>query len=274
MAFDLKITFTGMILYVPEAAQLTVLMPRTADTVAPCGEAGCDCMEAHAARLTFDSAYGRPGSQVPDDAVTHVSLRQRRLDVPQVGSAYVQGIPAGMATAPSPARPDVLSGDANEDLDARVTVSNGEATRVPPGECWEYLGALCRMSNIVEWTIFGVEGDSLDLPLTDLSALATAGSVPRLYPIDGRVEITIWHVPYYELPPDPIIPEPPAEGTPNHHVAHIGILLEGGIFPAPLFRPGQCGPAFEGDRTRGATSLNCSGTQAPVDPPSPGGRPG
>jgi len=270
MAFDLKITFTGMILYVPARERLHVLMPRTPDTPAGSGRGG-DCLDPHAARLTFDSAYGRPGAQVLDGALAHVSLRQRRLDFPTVGSAYVRGIPAAVAAVPSPLRQEVLEGGADEFLDARVTVCSGQATRTCPGECWEYLGELRRMSHRVDWSIRELDCDYLDLSLTDLAGLGTAGSVPRLYPIGGRIDLQVWHVPAYELPPDPAVAEAPADGTPNHRMAHLGVLLEGGVFSAPLFRPGQCGPVQgAAPAVPGAASLECIGAQWPGDPPAAG----
>ena len=77
MPFDLKLTFTGMILYVPELTQLQLLMPKTPETIPapvilPEGHTGTtchatgDCMEPHAARITFDTAYTRQGAQGPD----------------------------------------------------------------------------------------------------------------------------------------------------------------------------------------------------------------
>ncbi|HYH81459.1 MAG TPA: hypothetical protein VEX86_16770 [Longimicrobium sp.] len=278
MPFDLKLTFTGMMLYVPEINQLQVLMPKTAETIpAPVvsSNGGCsgenpECVEPHAARLTFDTAHTRQGMTALDDVVAHVSLRQKRLDVPAVGSAYVRGVPSDIALATSPVRQDVLDGIANSDLASRIRVSTGAATYADPGECWEYQGIVRRMSHQVEWTIAGVPGDHLDLPLTDLSGLTGQGSLPRLYPINGQIELWVWHAPAFELPPDGIAPETPVDGDQAHHFSHLGILLDSRALEMPLFRPNLCGELPPGTRPRyrdkGATSLNCTGTQAPVIP--------
>jgi len=277
MSFDLTLTFTGMMVYVPEATQLRVLMPKTsgsmaAPVVTSTGECSVQsstdpatCVEPHAARITFDTAYTRPGAQALDEAVAHVSLLQKRLDVPVVGSAYVQGIPSYVTELPSVVRQDVLEGYANEVLASRVRVRTGQSTYADPGECWEYDGAVRRMSHQVEWTISGVEGDYLDLPLTDLSGLLTVGSLPRLYPLDGKIELWIWHAPAWELPPDAIIPEELSEGDGAHHFAHLSVLLDSRSLDMPLFRPNQCGPLPPGTRPRhrdkGSSSLSCTGGQ-------------
>lgn len=277
MSFDLTLTFTGMMVYVPEATQLRVLMPRTADVMpAPvvtasgqCSGEGSTgtaaCVEPHAARITFDTAYSRPGAQGLDGAVAHVSLLQKRLDVPVVGSAYVQGIPAFVTELPSVVRQDVLEGNANEVLASRIRVRTGEATYADPGECWDYGGGVRRMSHQVEWTISDIDGDHLDLPLTDLSGLLTVGSLPRLYPVDGKIELWIWHAPAWELPPDAIIPEDLAEGDGAHHFTHLSVLLDSRSLTMPLFRPNECGPLPPGTRPRsrdkGSSSLSCTGGQ-------------
>lgn len=278
MSFDLKLTFTGMMMYVPQATQLQVLFPKTAETVAAavissggCGTETADCVEPHAARITFDTAYARQGAAALDEAVAHVSLRNKRLEIPAVGSAYVRGIPPVVAVAPGPVRQDVLDGTSDADLAARIRVSTGQATYADPGECWEYQGTIRRMSHQVEWTISGIDDDyPLQLPLTDLAGLATRGSLPRLYPIDGVVELWIWHAPAFELPPDGLAPQTPQDGDQGHHFAHLGMLLEARALEMPLFRPEQCGPLPPDTRPRhrdkGATSLSCTGTQVPVVP--------
>lgn len=278
MAFDLTLTFTGMMIYVPENTQLRVLMPKTAESMpAPVlttggecsGQSSTDttvCVEPHAARITFDTAYVREGATGPDGAIAHVSLLQKRLDVPVVGDAYQAGIPSDMTELPSVVRQDVLEGNANEVLASRIRVRNGHATYADPGECWEYGGEVRRMSHQVEWTISGIEGDYLDLPLTDLSGDLTVGSLPRLYPIDGKVELWIWHAPAWELPPDAIIPEEMDDGDGAHHFAHLSVLLDSRSVDIPLYRPGACAPLppetiRRRHRDKGSSSLSCTGGQ-------------
>lgn len=278
MPFDLKLTFTGMILYVPELTQLQLLLPKTPETIpapviAPDG--GCssststsgDCMEPHAARLTFNTAYTRPGATGFDIAMAHVSLRQKRLDVPEVGSAYVRGIPPEVATASSPVSQDVLDGTDNAEITSRIRVRRGRATYAHPGACWEYEGTLRRMSHQVEWTIAGVDADHIDLTLTDLDEMELATSQIRLYPIDGKIDLWIWHAPPIELPPDAIVPDDPPEGAQGHHFSHLRKLLSTRTLATPLYRANACGePPPPLDRDRGASTLSCTGAQVPVDP--------
>ncbi len=282
MPFDLKLTFTGMILYVPELTQLQLLMPKTPETIPapvilPGGEnaASChcetgDCMEPHAARITFDTAYTRHSSQALDDVTAHVSLRQKRLDVPALGSAYVRGVSPYIALVDSPVRQDVLDGTANAELTARIRLRTGRATYADPGECWEYQGSVRRMSHQMEWTISGINANHLDLPLTDLSGLITQGALPRLYPIGGKIELWVWHAPPVELPPDAIVPEMPPPGSQGHHFSHLRNLLCSRTLSMPTFRPNQCGELPPGTRPRhrdkGASTLSCTGAQVPVDP--------
>lgn len=277
MSFDLTLTFTGMMLYVPETNQLRVLMPKTAETIAApvidsegeCTGATSEdpevCVEPHAVRILFDTAYTRSGATAMDDALAHVSLRQKRLDVPVVGSTYVQGIPSFVASVGSTVRADVLAGEANEVLAARVRIRTGEATYADPGECWEYGSEVQRMSHQVEWTISDIEGDYIDLPLTDLSGLTTQGSLPRLYPVDGKIDLWIWHAPAFELPPDAIVPDTPAAGSAAHHFAHLAVLLQSRSLEMPLFRPNECGELPPGTRPRhrdrGISALSCTGGQ-------------
>lgn len=271
MTFDLRFTFTGMMLYVPSNTQLTVLLPKTAEVMptantSGCGSTGEECVEPHVARITFDTAYSRPGAAALDGVVAHASLRKKRLTVPAVGSAYVKGIPSVVATATAPPRQDVLDGSADTDLIARLELTTGEASWADPGECWEYQGATRRMSHQVEWTISDVAGDWIDLELTDLAGLGSQGSLPRLYPIDGKIELWVWHAPPFELPPDAIVPELPAYGAEGLHFAHLGMLLDSRSLDAPLFRPGDCGdPPPPRDPDRGAASLGCTGAQWPVE---------
>jgi len=276
MSFDLTLTFTGMMVYVPETTQLRVLMPKTNESVAApvvssggecSGESSTNtevCVEPHAARITFDTAYIRDGATALDDVVAHVSLRQKRLDVPVVGSTYVQGIPSFVADI-GLVRQDVLEGDANEVLTSRVRVRTGEATYADPGECWDYGGQVRRMSHQVEWTISDIEADWIDLPLTDLSGVTTQGSLPRLYPVDGKVELWIWHAPAFELPPDAIVPEAPEAGDGAHHFSHLSMLVDARSLDMPLFCPNECGELPPGTRPRhrdkGASSLSCTGGQ-------------
>ncbi|HEU4559362.1 MAG TPA: hypothetical protein VFS20_16005 [Longimicrobium sp.] len=277
MPFDLRFTFTGMILYVPELTQLQLLLPKTPETIpapviAPDG--GCsgstsapDCMEPHAARLTFNTAYLRPGSTGMDIAMAHVSLRQKRLDVPAVGSAYVRGIPQAVAQVASPVRQDVLDGNADGELSARIRLRTGGATGAHPGACWEYEGSMRRMSHKVEWTISGIDADHIDLPLTDLAGMELAGSLPRLYPIAGVIDLWVWHAPPVELPPDAIVPDDPPDGSQGHHFSHLRNLLSARTLTVPIFRTQGCGePPPPQERDRGASTLSCTGGQAPVGP--------
>ncbi|HEX6747190.1 MAG TPA: hypothetical protein VF092_07805 [Longimicrobium sp.] len=238
--FDLKIYFTGVMLFVAEDDEMHILMPQTEESIpAPVvkadggGHAGHGNggdghpVEPHVARITFDTAHTREGAQQEDGAIGHVSMRKTRLNIPALGDAYVRGIPPEVARVPRPVRRTVVEGKENNVLVGRVHVARGKATAVARGLCWKVNEKNQRMTNQIEWTIGEIDAKSLQLEMLSLDGFGKAGSgVPTLFPIGGVIELFIWHAPPFEIPPGAIAPEKPQPGDRNHHFSHLDVLLE------------------------------------------------
>ncbi|HSU13465.1 hypothetical protein [Longimicrobium sp.] len=238
MSFTLRVSFHGMCLFVRDGTQaLHVLMPATGG--AEEGD-GCGCVEQHSPRLIFDSAYLRPQQTGLDDALVHCSMLNKALEFPQAGNALDNTLPAGLAKV-GEVRADVLDGTNTDLVSARVLLRNGSLSDYAKGDCWTWQGQLQRLSHIIEWSITDVPGDSLSLSLQGLSG-AFAGSVPTLHPVDGVVEVEVWHAPHTELPPDYIIPPPPAARGGAQHFSSYGKLLQAGTVDLPEYEPDACLP--------------------------------
>ncbi|MBV9110534.1 MAG: hypothetical protein JO306_14080, partial [Gemmatimonadetes bacterium] len=127
------------------------------------------------------------------------------------------------------------------------------------GACWSWKGQVQRLSHVIEWTVTGVPGDSLSLPLALLNG-AYGGTVPELYPIDGKVEMQVWHAPHAELPPDSVVPPEPSRGVAAMHFSGFDALLQAPIDGVPAYEPAAC-PAIENpgkyDSDRGAATYTC-----------------
>jgi len=285
--FDLKIYFTGVMLFVPEDEQMHVLLPQTSEFVpaqvlrpaaggapADAGHAGHDGahpVEPHVARMTFDTAYTRPGAETQDGAIAHVSLRETLLKIPAVGDAYQRGVPAEITRVPRPVRRDVLDGTDRRALVARVLVARGQATEAGLGFCWDVKGEVRRMAHQLEWTVSGIDDDHLELETLGLEAVGAFGAgVPRLYPIGGTVELFIWHAPAFEIPPGVLRPAKPQPGDRNHHFSHLDDLLEPARegeteIPMPVFVAEDC-PDAGGAAAGGGGAAGAGGSTRGRDP--------
>jgi hypothetical protein len=223
------------------------------------GAGDCGCADPHAPRIIVDTAYLRPNQTARDGVVAHCSLQNRKLEFPQGGDALVNTLPAELAKV-GPVRDDVFDGTNNGPLVARVLLRNGTCSDYAKGACWSWQGQVQRLSHIIEWTITGVPGDSLSLPLTLLSSGAFGGTMPDLYPLNGKVEMQIWHAPHAELPPDSIVPPPPARGEGAMHFSGFDPLLQSPLNGIPAYEPDACPPITNPgkyDDDRGAATYTC-----------------
>lgn len=263
MPFTLRVSFHGMCLFVREGTDaLHVLMPATGGAAE---DDGCAC-EPHVPRLIFDSAHLRPSQTAPDDALVHCSLKSKKLELPQGGSAFEGTLPAELANL-GPVRADVVSGENTELVTSRVLLRNGAVSDYAKGDCWMWQGQLQRLSHIIEWTVEDLPGDSLDLPLQGLTG-TYAGEVPTLHPVNGVVELEVWHAPHTELPPDYIIPPPPGTRGAAQHFASYGKLLAAGTTDLPAYAPDECTPIANPGRydegQRSAVTYSCVGAQGTI----------
>ena len=236
MPFTLRISFHGMCLFVRDGAQaLHVLMPATG------GGASEDCgCEPHTPRLLFDTAHLRPQQTAPDHALVHYPLLKKVLEIPQGGSALDNALPPELAKV-GPVRADVFGGQNTDLVASKVVLRNGSCSDYAKGACWTWQGQVQRLSHIIEWSVEDVPGTSLDLSLQGLTG-AFAGDVPTLHPVNGVVELSVWHAPHCELPPDYIVPPAPSRGGSAQHFSGFGKLLQAGTVGLPGYEPDTCPP--------------------------------
>jgi hypothetical protein len=261
MSFTLRVSFHGMCLFIQpqDTEEMHVLMPATGGTAD--GDS-CAC-EPHVPRLIFDAAHLLPNQTAPNYAQVHYSLKNRVLDLPQAGNAFDGALPSGLANLGS-VRADVVSGENVDLVASHVVMRNGSVTDYAKGDCWEWQGQIQRLSHIVEWSVADLTGDSLDLALQGLAG-GYSGAVPTLYPINGVVELEVWHAPHTELPPDYIVPPPPTTRGAAQHFASYGKLLVAGTTDVPAYAPNECAPIQNpgkyDDGPRSSVTYSCVGGQ-------------
>ena len=252
MAFTLRITFSGLCLFVADGepgattGRMHVLLPGMF------GHHHCG-PDRHVAALGYDT-----GSLAQDGPLTGVMALARlaghaltfgsgntaslRLcsQIPDLREITGQGVD-----------PDVLDADEGQKLVSRITLAAGGITRVAQGVCWEWRGQYRPIANRVEWEIPNVEGDSLVVSATPIDGGGGSRPLGKLYPRDGRLSLTVYHDTSENMPPDPLPAEhQPAlnrgEPTP-HFAAYYGVFAGDVPNELPRFHSaaGDC-PAPEG----------------------------
>jgi hypothetical protein len=109
-------------------------------------------------------------------------------------------------------------------------MQSGAITGVERGDVWTMpiqkgnsnLPVETRMAWWAEWTIEGLTAP-LQLQLTD--ATGNAMKVAPLNPVDGMIQLYVYHVPAAQLPPNPVLPPQPAQGTAAPHFPGFKKLL-------------------------------------------------
>jgi hypothetical protein len=244
MSFTLRITFSGLCLFVPEATdtggagRMHVLLP---------GMSGHHHSpeDRHVAALSYDAGYLVEGGPL--------------LGVTALGGLTGYTLEFGSGEAASLALcsqiadlrevtgrgvdPDLLDADTGQKLVARVTLGAGAITRVAPGMCWEWHpGEFRPMACKVEWEILDFSGDSLTVTAQPLGGGGAAKELGTLYPVEGRVNLEVLHETPQDLPPDPLPLEhqPMLERGENakHFSAYFGLFGE----PVPIVLPRFWGP--------------------------------
>jgi hypothetical protein len=266
MAFTLRITFSGLCLFVPEptpdraTGQMHVLMP---GMFGP-HHHGAD---RHVPVLSYDTGHLVPGASamgVPALAkLTGYLLTLAagdQADLKLCGQIVDLREITGRGVDP-----DHLGADTRRKLVSRVTLGAGRITRVAPGVCWEWRpGEFRPIAHRVEWEIENVEGDSLALVAEPIGGGRAPKPLGTLYPVDGRVNLECFHETPDDLPPDPApvdhLPTPMPGDHPEHFSAYYGLF--GG--PVPIVLPRYWG-----------TLDDCPPVRDPcaVIPPDMGGRP-
>jgi hypothetical protein len=247
MAFTLRITFSGLCLFVPEpvgtggTGRMHVLMP---------GMSGHHHSpeDRHVPVVAYDVGYLVQGGPI--------------LGVPALAklTGYTLGLGAGDTAALSlcsqivdlqeitgrAVDPDHLGADTKKKLVSRVTLGAGAITRVAPGVCWEMRpGEFRPIACRVEWEIPDFPGDVLTLVAQPLGGGGSSRELGTLHPVGGRVNLEVLHETPQDLPPDPLTMEhaqvPMPGDPPRHFTAFYGLF--GG--PVPIVMPRYWGKLSE-----------------------------
>jgi hypothetical protein len=218
MAFTLRITFSGLCLFVPEPAnggptgRMHVLMP---------GMFGGHCgADRHVAALAYDTGYLTAGG-APTGIIAMARLSGQHF-TPVAGEeanlAFCGHIVDLREITGRGVDPDLLGSDSGNKLTARATLGAGRIRAVAPGMCWEWRpGELRPIANKVQWEIPGVEGDRLTLVSEPIGGGGEQKALGTLFPINGEVNLVVYHETPQELPPDPL----PAESQPVHALGFV-----------------------------------------------------
>jgi hypothetical protein len=233
MAFILRITFSGLCLFVPEPAgrgnvrgatgRMHVLMP---------GMFGHEhTTDRHVPLLSYDAGYlvqGGPTLGIPTMAqltgltLAPVAGQEARLAL----CAHIVDL---KEITKRPVDPDHLGPDTKKKLVSRVTLGAGRITRVSPGACWEWRpGEFRPITNKVEWEIAGIEGDRLELVGEALGGGGAPKALGTLFPVDGRINLDVLHDTTGDLLPSAMAMDhsaPPMPGeSPRHFSAYYGVF--------------------------------------------------
>ena len=237
MAFTLRITFSGLCLFVPEstgegAGRMHVLMPGMY------GHAH-NPEDRHVAVISYDSGQlVQGGSALGVTTVSKLNGQQIAFGSGDAATLALCGHIVNLRDATGRSvDSDHLGADSKQKLTARVTLAAGGVTRVAPGVCWEWgPGEFRPIAHRLEWEIPNVEGDSITLTSEPIGGGGTTQNHGTLYPVDGRVSLDVFHETPQDLPPDPLPiahQHPPMPGeAPKHFSAYYSLF--GGPVPIRL----------------------------------------
>lgn len=268
MAFTLRITFSGLCLFVPErvsggTGRMHVLMP---------GMFGHHHgpEDRHIPVAVYDAGalvQGGPSLGVP--ALARLTGYTLALGQGETASTSLCNQIVDLAEITGrPVDPDHLGADSQRKLVARVTLHAGAITRVAPGVCWEMRpGELRPIAHRVEWEIPDFPGDSLALVGQPLGGGGMARDFGTLYPRNGLLSIEILHETPQELPPEPLPLEYHPLPAPGEHPKHFSAFYSLFGEDPPIVLPSFWGPletAPAGTRgcpeippDAGAYAMNC-----------------
>ena len=238
MAFTLRITFSGLCLFVPEpvsggTGRMHVLMP---------GMFGHHHhgMDRHVPVLAYDAGYLVQGG--PPMGVPALAKLTGHKVIPVAGEAAELALCDHIVDLREitgrPVDPDHLGADTKRKLVSRVTLGAGAMTRVSPGVCWEWRpGEFRPIAHRVEWEIPDVQGDRLTLVSEPIAGGGGSRILGTLFPRDGLLSLDVFHETPQDLPPDPMPvdhqPTPELGEHPKHFSSYYGLF--GG--PVPVVMP-------------------------------------
>ncbi|WP_420126200.1 hypothetical protein [Longimicrobium sp.] len=240
MAFTLRITFSGLCLFVPEPAtpggttgRMHVLMPgmfghhhHGADRHVPVLAYDTGHLVQGAAAMGVSALAKLTGHElvIADGDGANLHLCDHIVDLRGVTGRGVD--------------PDHLGPDTKRKLVSRVTLGAGEITGVSPGVCWEWRpGEFRPIAHRVQWDIPDVQGDSLILETAPIGGGGASRALGTLFPVDGRVNLEVFHETPQDLPPDPMPMDHQPAPMPGDHPKHFSAFY--GVFggPVPMVLP-------------------------------------
>jgi hypothetical protein len=239
MAFTLRITFSGLCLFVPEPfgggprGRMHVLMPDMF-------EYHYDPADRHVPVLAYDTGYLVPGGQLV--GVTALAKLTGHTFVPMAGDEAELRLCSQIvdlrAVTGRSVDPDHLADDRQRKLVSRVTLGAGRMTRVSPGVCWEWgPGEFRPIAHQAEWEIPDIEGDYLTLVSQPLGG-GMQRHMGTLYPVNGALHLDVLHETLQALPLDPLPLErqdlPMPGYSPKHFAAYYSLF--GGPVPTRMPR--------------------------------------
>lgn len=205
MSFDLRIHFTGLVMFVPDdripaSKKLHVLLPSTAH------HPDTDPMR-HFPGLAFDTAYRNPNSIRPERKYDFVSLEGGLLNLaslPATPGIHLD-LPAEIASLETVAKrveKKHVDDPVAHPLAARVTLATGALTDCALGASYA-LGLVSQaFTDHAEWTIRGIESKVGGDPGLPKMALGNGQELPNLFPIGDTIHLGVVNVVFSEFPPD------------------------------------------------------------------------
>jgi hypothetical protein len=217
MEFDVRITFTGLCLYVPNSknARFHVLLPRTDDVVGHGGRS-----VRHVAYLGFDEAHDEDAQGGATGTARWIPLNGHAVTVKPKGKLGKTWDPQILRIDHPTKRPCKLKGknlkdNPHRDVEARVTLRAGGISCCAPTAKWRYH----EESNVsiawqLDWKIVGVKDDLLDLEFERFEWAEDAGIeehdtlqlrplVNPQYPDNSTkpvVDLYVYHILHPQLP--------------------------------------------------------------------------
>jgi hypothetical protein len=237
MAFTLRITFSGLCLFVPEpvgaGGRMHVLMPGMF-------EHPNHGAERHVSVLAYDTGHLVAGSPLTGISAL-AKLAGHTFSPAGSGAAADLKLCSQIVNlrevTNQPVDPDHLGADVKKKLVSRVTLGAGKITRVSPGVCWEWgPGEFRPIAHQVEWEVPNVQGDRITLVSEPIDGGGTSRALGTLFPVDGRVNLKVFHEMQQDLPPDPLPiadqPKPKPGDSPPHFAAYYDLF--GGPVPTRM----------------------------------------
>lgn len=259
MSIELKITFGGLCLFVPEPPlQMHVLMPATGKDHHGHG------VERHFTLLIYDKAHAEQRAKSLTRVPEFFNLRGCALTLSVAPSSRPQmALPDEVVDLKSADEREVdrrlLAGKPNGSLASRITLHSGEYTDKGEGAIWRLFKKDRELSPWLEWTISDLNTDSLRWNMD-----GSGQAPPPLYPLEGKrsIQLFAYNIPALEIPAE-VPPGEPGPSVPDgaHFDAYYDLLT-----PQPPREPPEYKRPPKGKALLGISPFRCMTAQSTVMP--------